>query len=200
MSLPIEPFVETVGVINKDDTAYNGLYFKEELKTNYYNYYFSYGRYFKPKTIFEIGVRAGYTGYFLLKGSGAQLYRGVDLECYMPNSNKKAEQLLRRACDDAKVTLINSHDLGKLDIKYDLIHVDGDHSYKGKIQDLELALENLAVGGVIVVDDYTIKNPIGKVVKKATDFVINKHGLSQWDFGTYTGHTLLAKDKNAFDR
>jgi predicted O-methyltransferase YrrM len=193
MSFNIEPFVETVGVIREDDKAYNGLYFKEELKTNYYNYYYSYGLHFKPKSIFEIGVRAGYTGYFLLKGSGADKYRGIDLECYMKNSNKKAEQLLNRACDDVKVTLINSHKLNKLDHKYDLIHVDGDHTYDGKVQDLELALENLAEGGVIVVDDYTDGNPTGKVVKKATDFVIAKYSLKQMDFDTYTGHTLLQK-------
>jgi predicted O-methyltransferase YrrM len=196
--MKVEPRVETVGVVREDDKAYNGLYFKEDLKTNYYNYYYSYGRHFKPKSIFEIGVRAGYTGYFLLKGSGATKYRGIDLECYMKNSNKKAEQLLSRACDDVLVTLVNSHSLSELDQKYDMIHVDGDHTYKGKVQDLELALENLAEGGVIVVDDYTDKNPTGKVVKKATDFVIKKHGLAQWDHPTYTGHTLLARDESAF--
>jgi predicted O-methyltransferase YrrM len=193
MSLSIEPYVETKGVIFEDDTAYDGLYFKKELKTTYYNYYYSYGKHFKPKNIFEIGVRAGYTGYFLLKGSGAKKYRGIDLEAYLPNSNKKAQRLLQRECSDAEVSFMNSHHLKKLDELYDLIHVDGDHSYKGKVQDLELALANLAPGGVIVVDDYTDNNKIGKVVKKATDFVIAKYDLKQVDFDTYTGHTLLSK-------
>ena len=37
--------------------------------------------------------------------------------------------------------------------KYDVIYVDGDHSYEGAKKDLELSLEVLAEGGKIVVDD-----------------------------------------------
>ncbi len=37
--------------------------------------------------------------------------------------------------------------------KYDVIYVDGDHSYEGAKKDLELSLEVLAEGGKIIVDD-----------------------------------------------
>lgn len=192
--LEIEPRVETKGVVYPDDTAYDGLYFTDKVKTRYYNYYYSYGRFFKPKSIFEIGVRAGYTGYYLLKGSSALKYRGVDLEAYLPGSNQRAQKLLSQVCKDAEVTFIDSHKLSKLDQLYDLIHVDGDHSYHGKIQDLELALANLAPNGVIVVDDYTDFNPVGKTVKKATDVIIKKYGLKTQIMDTYTGHILLKLD------
>ena len=191
LDIKIEPRVETKGVIYPDDTAYNGLYFSDKLKINYYNFYYSYGKHFQPKSIFEIGVRAGYTGYFLLKGSETKKYRGIDLENYWPGSNNKAQKLLQRVCDDVEVTLLNSHSLKKLDQLYELIHVDGDHSYNGKVLDLELALANLAPNGVIVVDDYTNTNETGKIVKKATDDFIKKHKLKYQVFGTYTGHALL---------
>jgi esterase/lipase len=37
--------------------------------------------------------------------------------------------------------------------KYDVIYVDGDHSYEGAKKDLELSLDVLAEGGKIIVDD-----------------------------------------------
>ena len=37
--------------------------------------------------------------------------------------------------------------------KYDVIYVDGDHSYEGAKKDLELSLEVLAEDGKIIVDD-----------------------------------------------
>lgn len=184
----IEPRVETKGIIFPGDDP---LYFSEDLKTKYYNFYYSYGRHYKPKNIYEIGVRAGYTAYFLLKGSGAKKFRGIDLETYKAGSTKMALKLIRKACADSSVIIANSHNIEALDELYDLIHIDGDHSYEGKVQDLELALNNLTSEGVIVVDDYNSK--LGIEVKKATDDIVRKYDLNILTFNTYTGHAILQR-------
>jgi len=186
--MKIIPRVETKGVIYKNDDV---LYHQEALKTSYYNFYQSYGAHYKPKSVYEIGVRAGYTAYYLLKGSGATKYRGIDLETYKIHSNDLALPLVRKVCKDSQIELGSSHALEKLDQLYDLIHIDGDHSFHGKVQDLELSLASLAPGGVIVVDDYNAK--LGIEVKKATDVFAEKHNLKLIPLKTFTGHALLER-------
>jgi len=188
MELKIEPYIETKGIIFQGDDP---VYFKQELKTNYYNFYYSYGRHFKPKNIYEIGVRTGYTAYFLLLGSKALKYRGIDLETYKVDSTKLALKLLKQVCNNIDISICDSHTLKALDEKYDLIHIDGDHSYDGKIQDLELSLNNLSDNGVIIVDDYNSK--LGVEVKKATDFFVNKYKLNIMSLPTFTGHAILQR-------
>jgi predicted O-methyltransferase YrrM len=188
VDIKIEPYVETNGIIFPNDEA---LYFNANLKTKYYNFYYSYGRHFKPKNIYEIGVRAGYTAYFLLLGSKAAKYRGIDLEVFKEGSTAMASKLLKKVCKDVGLSIGDSHKLDTLGELYDLIHIDGDHSYEGKVQDLELALANLAPNGVIVIDDYNPK--VGIEVKRATDDVVKKHGLNISTFETYTGHAILQR-------
>lgn len=184
----IEPRVETKGIIfPKDDP----LYFSEDLKTSYYNFYYSYGMHYKPKNIYEIGVRAGYTAYFLLKGSGAKKFRGIDLETYKLGSTEMALKLIKRLCADSEIAIGDSHKLTALDELYDMIHIDGDHSYGGKVQDLELALGNLTPEGVIIVDDYNPK--LGVEVKRATDDIVRKYDLTISTYKTYTGHAILQR-------
>lgn len=186
--MKIIEFVETNNIIYPHDDP---LYFSEKLKTNYYNYYYSYGLHFKPKNIFEIGVRNGYTAYYLLLGSNAQKFRGIDLETYVIGSNDFAIKLIKKVCENSIITYGNSHDLTSLDEKYDLIHIDGDHSYQGKIQDLELSLNNISDNGVIVVDDYN--DNVGKEVKNAVDYFVESTGIHMKVYNTYTGHALLSK-------
>lgn len=186
--LPEVSSVDTTGVIHPSD---NDLYRTQEAREKYYNYYYAYGLHFKPRNIFEIGVRAGYTGYFMLLGSKAEKFRGIDLETYMLGSTAIALPLLKRVCSDVEIAIGDSHKLVVLDELYDLIHIDGDHSYEGKIQDLTLALYNLTPTGVIIVDDY---NPgVGQEVKRATDDFVARHELEIAVFPTLTGHAVLRR-------
>lgn len=177
--LAIEPRVSIQGVIDPTDDA---LYRDGVLQTGYYNYYYSYGRHFRPKSVFEIGVRAGYTGYFIMLGSAGatRKYRGIDLEVYLGGSNARARRLLGRVCADVSVQHGNSHALKDLGDAYDLIHVDGDHTYGGKVQDLELAWRSLAPGGVVVVDDCWSEGPKAEVLRATQDFA-RAHGVhTEW--------------------
>lgn len=182
----IEPYVDTNGVIYKNDGKE---YFTEDSKTKYYNYYYSYGRHFKPKNIYEIGVRAGYTAYHLLLGSKAQKFRGIDLETYMVGSSAIALPLIKRVCQDSAIQIGDSHKLSKLDELYNMIHIDGDHSYPGKIQDLELALNNITEDGVIIVDDYRLE------VRDATNYIVDRYKLNITVLDTLTVHAILSRRK-----
>lgn len=183
----IEPSVSARKIIRGDDDP---LYFDPVLETKYYNYYFSYGRHFKPTKVFEIGVRAGYTAYFILQGAAhaVQKYRGIDLETYLLGSTDCARKLLRPLCSDAVIEVGNSHELQNLGDEYDLIHVDGDHSYEGKLADLQLALNSLAPNGVIVVDDC---HPSGakEVVHRATVEFAELHQLKTTWYAPLCGST-----------
>lgn len=58
----------------------------------------------------------------------------------------------------AKIIRGSSFDiLPTLDTLFDIIYVDGDHSYKGAKKDLELSLPLLKQGGKIIVDDLHYK-------------------------------------------
>ncbi len=198
MRIEIVPAVDLKDLIVPDDDA---LYHDPVLRTAYYNYYFSYGRHFRPHRVYEIGVRMGYTGYFILSGAGGSVkkYRGIDLESYRHGSSAHARSLLGRLCDDVDVVVGNSHALSQLDDVYDLIHIDGDHSYAGKMADLDLAFRSLAPGGIVVVDDcypYRHKHPIYKAV---TDFVKLHdvemeflHPLCGSALNPLNGHALLS--------
>lgn len=178
--IQIVPVVGVEGVIPCSDDA---LYHDPVLRTAYYNHYYSYGRHFRPRSVFEVGVRAGYTGYFILKGAAGSVarYRGIDLEVYVGGSNARAHRLLGMVCSDVDIAHGDSHALESLDAEYDLIHVDGDHSYAGKVMDLELAYEALAPGGVIVVDDcWNDGGPKAEVLRATEAFVASRGARSRW--------------------
>lgn len=201
-NIQIEPELDISSVYILDE---HPLYFESVLRTGYYNYYFSYGRHFRPKSIFEIGVRTGYTAYAMLLGADGvtQRFRGIDLETYIPNSCAHARRLLLKMCSDVGIQLGDSHQLRDLGGLYDLIHVDGDHSRNGKILDLRLALGSLAPNGVIVVDDAHVRAPAGgrDVIYRATMEFAKQHGLrTRWfeplcgtNANPLSGHLLLMR-------
>lgn len=61
----------------------------------------------------------------------------------------------------------------QIDIKFDWIYVDGDHTYEGCLHDLEKCLVVINPGGIIFGDDYGNKLD----VKRAVDTFVSKHNL-----------------------
>jgi len=152
-------------------------------RTQYYNYYYSYGKVWKPKRVFEIGVRFGYSALAMCIGAKAEEFVGVDNQ-YWTSSNRIAEGILRRYLPGLKITLLNLNtqkdplpDIGK----FDLLHLDGDHSEQGVRSDLGLATSIASNGAHIVIEDCNTPK-----VRR----VLEDHG------GTYlpnfTGHGILS--------
>lgn len=138
----------------------------------YYEYYYALGRFYKPSSILEIGVRLGYSLGSLIAGSGRVSYAcGIDKQCYMPGSNSKASKQISQFMPGTARVDIRSEDSQKLlalDRAFDMIHVDGDHTQAGAMHDLELCLGRC---NVMLVDDYDLCPG----VKGAVDRFVQKH-------------------------
>lgn len=133
---------------------------------NCYEWYYAIGKHYKPSRILEIGVRFGYSLASLIKGSGGLVYvQGWDTEYYESESNQHARSITGPLMEGCSVQIIrvDSQREDQAHDYFDLIHIDGDHSYYGKVHDLMLAW--MSGAKVIVVDDYDFL----KSVREATD-------------------------------
>lgn len=143
----------------------------------YYEYYYAISKYYQPSSILEIGVRFGYSLGSMIKGSDKiEFVKGIDCEepFYGVNTLKTAEENIKKYINpNIKCEFLrqNSHSIEKLDRKYDLIHIDGDHSYEGKIKDLNLALDHCEV---LIVDDYFSGPQIARAANEWTSANRNK--------------------------
>ena len=116
---------------------------------------------YKPKTIFEIGVRAGYSAYTLITGSGqCEWYEGWDVDDRAHYGGPWLDwaKYLVGEClpaTDWDIYVRDSQQATELEHPRDLIHVDGDHTYEGCLHDMTLCWPYVNPGGVMVVDDAT---------------------------------------------
>lgn len=134
--------------------------------TAYYRHKFGVATMLQPKSILEIGVRAGYSATaFMLASPLCRLYRGIDPDGGTWGGTGKfahwaAEQLGERFPDVNLQLLFAGSQTAEATSwaadhgPYDLVHVDGDHSYNGTMADLNLAWAVTAPGGWVYVDDY----------------------------------------------
>lgn len=145
----------------------------EYLKSNnYYEYYYAISKHYQPEKILEIGVRYGYSLGVMINGSNVvKKVVGIDCDDYVKNSLSVAEENIKKHIKpnlDYTFLNIDSHTISKFDDTYDLIHIDGDHSYDGKIKDLDL-LKNACK--VAIIDDYNFL----PAVRKAADDWMNEN-------------------------
>ena len=178
-------------------TAYNNLGIDD-----YYNYYYSYGKYFSAKNILEIGVRYGYSLISIVKG--AQEFKsfanavGIDNQSYEKGSERVAYENIKSVTDKFKLINADSQKITDLrksvgDMRFDLIHVDGDHSYKGCLHDLNITKEMLTDNGVIVIDDIFLGSC--RVFQAVNRFL--KDNVSLFDvqiISCFRGHAILKKN------
>lgn len=130
---------------------------------------------YTPESILEIGCRYGYSAYAFAFGcrAGGRIaairFFGVDAEHYNYRSNAVAAENVRRFAPWMKAQFF-THDtgaglpeeiteprIGGRLRTFDMINVDGDHSYGGTIKDLQNVWPHLNEGGILIVDD--IKMP-----------------------------------------
>ena len=127
---------------------------------DYYKIKYDICRRVKPKVIAEIGVRAGYSGWTFLQAAPDAKYYGFDANNGTHGGQggqtgvfkKWALNILSEY--DAQYTEVDTQKVTSLECSdVDLFHVDGDHTYLGVQNDLDLAYECLADNGFILVDD-----------------------------------------------
>jgi predicted O-methyltransferase YrrM len=141
--------------------------------------------YFQPKTILEIGFFEGLTfGLMFEATSNDSKYLCID-------SNLSTKQAFDILFDqDPKYSSIEFIESDSKDVhitgKYDLVHIDGDHSYSYVKNDLEKILPCLHKNSILIIDDATKDCPdVSKI--------IDEYLLGQNDFVPF-----LAGDREIF--
>jgi hypothetical protein len=110
----------------------------------------------RPRTLLEIGVRAGYSAAAFLSAAPDCTYLGLDADKDAhggwPGAMEKARSTLKYHFGGrADVIALDTQQVASLlCVPVDLVHVDGDHSYCGCLHDLQLAA---GVGRWVLVDD-----------------------------------------------
>lgn len=156
---------------------------------NYYEIYYAISKYYQPKSILEIGVRYGYSLYSMMAAADNLTYvRGYDIDEYDAGSVEEANKNISKVISsniDFQIEFKDSQKISELSKDYDLIHIDGDHSYDGKMHDLNLTRGTCKV---LIIDDY---NHIGEVKSATNKFIeenskiISKHFCISSMRGTY---------------
>ena len=132
----------------------------------------------KYKTVLEIGVFEGETSQHLINAlpNGGQ-YVGIDINDYR---TQKTIATMTTGGKSIDFILGNSHDeLGKLPKNhFDLIFVDGDHSWASILPEFKLVEKLVARGGVIVYHDTIHLEDPKKLVEYAAHFKYNNVTLN----------------------
>ena len=169
---------------------------------DYYNYYYSYGRYFSARNILEIGVRYGYSLISIIKGAqdSKSFFNaiGIDNQSYESGSERIAYENIKSVTDEFKLINADSQKITNIkksvgDMRFDLIHIDGDHSYKGCLHDLNITKEVLADNGVIVIDDIFLGSC--RVFQAVNRFLNDNASLFNVQIiNCFRGHAILKKN------
>ncbi len=129
----------------------------------YYPYYVSLAKLLKPRSILEIGSLQGFSLISMAEGcADIKSLTWIDNEMYLPSSNQmcyeNVQYFFKNFRTSSKIPqtrfFTNSWDALSLKgkIKLDLIHIDGEHTYEGKLRDL--AVCSLLQPRYIILDDY----------------------------------------------
>lgn len=141
---------------------------------NHYRQLYSISNYYQPKTILEIGTFLGHGAIALALGSkNLTNFESWDNNSYAYNSMaiaaenwKSVGALLSNILFTQQNIDTQKIDFIPLNQKFDLIHIDGDHTYNGALHDLELVKKNCEV---LVVHDQDMID----VYKATHDFIIS---------------------------
>lgn len=174
-------------------------YQPELLTPEYYRVKYAVAQFVEPKSICEIGVRAGYSAAaFLLGAPEATVFVGIDPDEGHHGGVVGFYQHARTTLSHyphVKATFYNDNSqyLTRLpDGPFDFVHVDGDHTYQGCRHDLEMVLDSGAKWILIDDIDFLVD------VKNATLDVINERGIKEAmyvpDQG-YRGNILIKNPK-----
>jgi len=157
------------------------------------------GEFLAPKVIVEIGVRAGWAAFSFLKNNPDAEYHGFDLNkgteggivgftdwCIQKMNEMGYKHNIRNNIDSQQMT--------EMPVKNAcLYHVDGDHTRKGALHDMELCYAAMGPDSFIVVDDYDYLVP----VKLAVDDFLSTHSDLVGFFVPTTRGDMIMYKKNS---
>ncbi|MGA9408703.1 MAG: class I SAM-dependent methyltransferase, partial [Bacteroidota bacterium] len=165
---------------------------------SYYPYYVMAAKLLQPRSIVEIGSLQGFSLVSMAEGHPeTKSLQWVDNETYLANSNQMCYEnvryFFRNFHASEKIPEMkfykSSWDLLRLKgTLIDLVHIDGEHSYEGKLRDL--AVCSILKPSCILLDDY-----FSTVNHEAIDYWAHCHrldffvvdtlnrGMAVFDFG-----------------
>ncbi|OQP59960.1 hypothetical protein A3860_35550 [Niastella vici] len=131
----------------------------------YFNLFKSFSKNSQQVNLLEIGVRSGYMSAVFAKAVKCPSnYVGIDPNLYLPNGLDYAAatcKIMNTANPQFHYMLINGYSWDskimkslELSPKYDIIHIDGDHTKTGKLIDLHLCSHLTNENGIVLVDDF----------------------------------------------
>ncbi len=180
--------------------------------STYYADYAGIARRYRPKRILEIGVRYGYSGLSLCLGAAASgvenlVYIGMDAQFFAGPETTDYQQ--GRLSNTIAIENFEKHapwvhasifsvDTQKepfpdevMSQQYELINVDGDHSYEGCWRDMTQTWPLLTMGGIMVVDDTGMEG----VRRAIEDFIRECLPEPDWQwYGNERGFCVIRKN------
>jgi predicted O-methyltransferase YrrM len=157
MSFP--SFDEWCATLHPEDThPWN---FRTQEFYNEYRTKYAIAKLVKPKSILEIGVRFGYSARAFLCAGDVDIYIGLDFDepswgSYAGVPREWAQEQLRIVFPSVNIVTYNINTQtdgfkfgGK---RFDLVHIDADHSYQGALNDMQKFWP--LTERVMVVDDF----------------------------------------------
>lgn len=169
---------------------------------NQYPFVYGLGKVLKPASYLEIGTRYGYSLVSIYFGAKQTLNQitSIDLQEYENKSQNYAKDNLLAAgyrgqyeffAGSSHAPEIKAKVKGRL---YDLVCVDGDHSYEGALDDIIFYWDNVRPGGYMIIDDVlwqVFSN--GKRVLRAVKDSLPK--LDNVEFHEFIGAGVKTKHK-----
>ena len=156
---------------------------------NKYDWYGGYGMHIQPRSIFEVGVAAGYSIAAMIKGAENSVKYAtlVDMHHDVWRTYYKLHQYFPDVWFDIFQYDTQTPNWEDVQLRtYDIIHIDGNHTYNGALNDLNHFGIHLNPSGLIVVDD--AKDP--NILRACNEFK-EAHNLDSRFIDNHNGHLLM---------
>ena len=163
-----------------------------------YAWYYAIAAAKVPWYIMEMGVRYGYAAIAMILGTQAAdcrvspMYTGIDNEYDgVPSNSVARDNIYKRTKVPAQICSIDTADIQSVCLVtglkvYDIVHVDGDHSEQGILNELTIAEKCVTADGLILVDDIDTEH-----VRTAAEKFADKYGIIPIHIPTFHGMYLI---------